>query len=272
MVIKIEAAKLAKYVNKKGLHVIFFNSSHPGKNMELVKYMYVMYNKLKHINFFELNWNDYKKFKNIKTDDVMNTVLAYYDGQIAISEPNPTSENLLNFFTICVNLFNEKIDESIYNIGSRQKINSGLSPPNKSDSLSTKTIKKSIYKKSWLLGKKIKISRKENILSKSESLSNWFCDVKIDGIPNDIFEDSNNFENKNILDSKEDKLNVNLNVEKMLNRIEIKRRVYQNIPNFKSLNQKKIIIHDNLINFRGKSVIKNEKRFNYHHKQNSQKL
>lgn len=258
MVRKMEAVNLAKWVSKGGPHVIFFNSESPGENSELIQYMHEMYNKLKYIKFYELNWSDYKKFKNIPTDDGINSVLIYFDGVLVLSEFNPQAGNLIQFFNKCVELHNQKIDEAINNVGSRTKNNRKGSPPKETDLLSVIKRKEQIYRKAYLLGKKIKISFNKKKLTES---SNWFCDVKFYDLPTDLLDENliSDYSQKsnNNSDLMEDKLYEDINVEKMLKKAEIKNYLYnkETIKNEEKLKYKKIIIYDKSWECNGTSKI-----------------
>lgn len=219
MIKKIQPTYLSRYICKRGPYVVFCNSECEGKNKELVKYMYTIFHKFKKITFLELNWWHYKSNFSIKSDDEMNHIKLFSSGNLEMSECNPNSQNLLNFFDKCAKLYNLCIDSCLNNVGSRyiQDFKYHNYHENKEDSFIN--FRKNLYirrRKRYLLQSKIKISKKlkNNEDESSESISpDWYYNVKFDNLPDNIFE--NQLENENSYKNKQDQLKLDINVEKL---------------------------------------------------------
>lgn len=123
MLKKIKSKFLSTFISNIGPYVVFCNAYQKGQNAELVKYMYTIEEKLKHIVFIELGWEEYKKFKNSHSDYYMNSIYAYYKNSLLFYETLPNSENLFLFFRKVIELYNEKIDTKISHVGSKIEYN-----------------------------------------------------------------------------------------------------------------------------------------------------
>lgn len=222
MLTKLHPVDLARRLCQIGPYVLFCNAECEGKNQELIKYIYEMNYTLKNISFLELKWEEYKKFKGIKSDNEMNHIYAYFKGEISISESNPTKENLFYFFKKCVELYNNKIDCKIHNIGIRNKNIAKCG--NIIEELERKNIY--IYNKLKLLKKKINVSGTKKIKYSKKEI-NWYKDVKYNELPFSIL-DENSISDYSKIDENDIKklddkcFNISYNVEKVFKRGDIK--------------------------------------------------
>lgn len=160
MLKKIISKLLANNICKNGPYVVFCSANREGQNEELVKYMYEVEKILKHIHFIELDWKDYKKFKNSGSDNYMNCIYAYFNNKLEIFEDNPNSDKLILFFQKVIDFHNKHIDYRISRVGSNIKNNfyeKGICLKNIAD----KNEKYIRNEKSRLLKKKVKLSISE---------------------------------------------------------------------------------------------------------------
>lgn len=204
MIIRINPQNFPRRVSKTGPFVVFFDAKIIGKNKQLVKIIHYIGEKLKNISFFELEWNEFKRFRGINTDNEMNNIYLYYKGKIEIKEVNPDSQKLLKFLDKIVKIYNNEIDKKIVEIEKKvNKIENYIQSVTKNYKLILKKHCYYNYELTRLNKHKLKISHKDvNIINESMP-DNWFYDVNISNeVPSNFINENNqpgNSKNMNFL-------------------------------------------------------------------------
>lgn len=217
MVKEITPSRIRQFLSKRGPYVYYFNGECQGLNKDLVNHMHEFYKKIKDITFLEIKWKEYKQFRNIKSDEEMNYLYAYYNGLEKYCEKNPELKNLEIFFIKCIDLLQKTIEESIKNIGSRTLCNDRNLNNDRNDLIESKEKYELRWRRKCYIKKILNLQNNhftylydvKNLNSSSPITSNWFDDVKYSDLLKNFLEDSSNLNSQLSFKKEHQHLNKN---------------------------------------------------------------
>lgn len=123
MVISIQPNNLRKYLCRKGPFLYFYNEEFKKSYMEIVDYIKKLSILNPKIKVLQIEWSDKIKFESQISFLEIITVYVYFEGEKKHEIFKPKKEDIDFLFIKCIQYYNQKLEKSVNNIGSRGRIN-----------------------------------------------------------------------------------------------------------------------------------------------------
>lgn len=108
MIIKQKTKYLKRKLYHPGPFIIYFNSSINDYNNILVSKMKVIADLFKEIQFLEIDWVEYNKYRVQPDENLLNKVILFYDHKLIKSLEYPDNNKLAELIINSIQLYNQK--------------------------------------------------------------------------------------------------------------------------------------------------------------------